>query len=266
MAEKNVCLTPNTGLPARFSLLLADWGHQDFLLCWLTIHWPAEWVVGSRERPKKKLVMNNPLLPLNYKQKSCVDESLISFSNIILYQVCFFMLLFIICCFLWGFFKPGVLGCFLLFVHFLSQTSPSQAFISSWLIPCNISSWSRCNISFSTCCWQVFHPSKTFLTRCLQLQRNLSFQTVFCIFRVLRLSILTGQQKEKKLGQVCSGLFVAVYMVWLMLLTFPQLAGCVLSKHPGKLHMSARPYWSRTKLAGISPFTSHAPGPGALLM
>lgn len=152
------------------------------------------------------------------------------------------MLLFTVYCILWlgcsyFFFKPG--GFLLLFVHFLSQTSPSQAFISSWLIPCSISSWSRCNILFSACCWQLFHPSKTFVAGLLQLQRSLSFKTVSCIFRLLRLSILTGQQKEKKLGQVCSGLFVAVYMVWLMFFTFPQLAGCVLTKHPGKLHVSA---------------------------
>lgn len=113
-----------------------------------------------------------------------------------------------------GFFKPGGLGCFLLFVHFLSQTSPSQAFISSWLISCNISSWSRCNISFSACCWQVFHPSKSFITRCLQLQRNSSFQTAFCIFRLLRLSILTEQQKEKSWDK--SAVFYLLQYTWYM--------------------------------------------------
>lgn len=241
MAEKNICLTPNTGLPARLSLSLADWGHQAFLFCWLTIHCPAEWVVGSRERLQQKL-MNNPLLSLNYKQKSCMEESLISFSNIILpglflHVVVYSLLYSLVGLFFFFFFKPG--GVLLLFVHFLSQTSPSQAFISSWLIPCSISSWSRCNILFSVCCWQLFHPSKTFVAGLLQLQRSLSFETVFCIFRLLRLSILTGQQKEKKLGQVCSGLFVAVYMVWLTFFTFPQLDGCVLTKHPGKLHVSA---------------------------
>lgn len=196
MTEKNVCLTPNTGLPARVSLLLADWVHQDFLFCWLTTHWSAEWVVGSRERPQQKLLMNNPLLSLNHKQKSCMDESNFVFQHhpipgLFLHGIVYSLL------FSLGFLSLVV---FLsLFVHFLSQTSPS------WLLPCNISSQSRCNLSFSACCWQLFCPSKTFLTRCLQLQRNLSFQIVFCVFR---LSILTEQQKEKSRDKSAVGYFL----------------------------------------------------------
>lgn len=90
-------------------------------------------------------------------------------------------------------------------------------FLPSWLPPCSISSRSRRSLSFSGCWWQLFPPRKTFLTRCLQLQRNLSFLTVFCIFRFLSCSILTGQQREERLGQVRSGAFGAEY------LAFPQV-------------------------------------------
>lgn len=82
------------------------WLRPSVLLVLLAGHPWTSWAGRGKQgkaTAKAAHQWSSVLLSLNHKQKPCTDEILISFSPIILYHVCFFTILFTICCFLFFF-------------------------------------------------------------------------------------------------------------------------------------------------------------------
>lgn len=228
MAETLACPKINAGFLPKTRLLAADRDRWCCLFCWLTCSGPAEWVPWrSKERPQQKL-QHSPLVfcPfISYPQTGNWWEWKFNFPfpchlipGLFLHSIAYNLL-------------------FPLFIYlFLSQTSPSQELFPSWLPTHSISSPSRCNLSFSSgCCWQLFPPSNIFLTRSLQLQRNLPFSGWLLYFRAPQ-----AQQHQRGAEKAGVSLQQAIWCNTLGRAEGSHLAWAHwVSKHPGELHMLA---------------------------
>lgn len=226
MAETLACPKRNAGFLAKTRLLAADRGHWCCLFC-SSISGPAEWVQWrSKERPQQEL--QHPLLVLcsfvSYPQTGTWWEWKFNFPfpchlipSLFLHSIAYNLL-------------------FPLFIYFLSQTSPSQKFLPSWLPPGSTFSLSRCNLSFSSgCCWQLFPPSYVFLTRCLQLQKNLPFSGWLLYFQAPQ-----AQQHQRGAEKAGVSLQWAIWCNTLGKAEGSHLAWAHwVSKHPRELHVLA---------------------------